>query len=230
MGEKQGIGHPCRCGKQCAGQNVVPAGAGCRRKGIDRGGQGNERQRQGQEADFIPEGDEFHCNRKELRHERKQTFPDDQENKHGGDENEDDHVEDKDLQQALFAGEFIIFIDIRNFFSQIFYGAEGKPQSEGQPEGQDGAVGIGRHVDEGDIQEGDDIGGEKGRNVPFQRDHGQVESTQNGDDRQHEGEDGEDEVVGQAGRAAADFLAKEAAEGQIQYLFCFFHGKFLSFV
>ena len=151
MGEKHGICHPCRCGKERTGKDITPAGAFIGAEGIDRGGEQDESQSQGQETDLIPEGDEFHCNRKELGHKGKKAFPDDQENKHGGDKNKDDEIQEKDLQEVLFAGEFIVLIDICHFFGHIFYGAEGKPQGKGQTEGEDGAVGIGRHVDEGDI-------------------------------------------------------------------------------
>ena len=40
-----------------------------------------------------------------------------------------------------------------------------------------------------------------------------MQATQNGNDGEDEGEDGKDEVVGQAGGAAAHFLANKAADG-----------------
>ena len=151
MGEKEGICHPCRCGKEGSGEDISPAGTLIGAEGINRGGQQNKGKGQGQKTDLIPKGDEFHGDGQELRHEGKQPFPDNQQNKHGGDKNKDDKIQEKDLQQMLFAGELIVLIDICHFFGHIFHGAERKPQGKGQTEGEDGAVGIGRHMDKGDI-------------------------------------------------------------------------------
>ena len=151
MGEKHGIGHPCRCGKEGSGEDISPAGTLIGAEGINRGGQQNKGKGQGQKTDLIPKGDEFHGDGQELRHEGKEPFPDDQQNKHGRDKDQNDEIQEKDLQQMLFAGELIILIDIRHFFGHVFHGAEGKPQGKGQTEGQNGSVGIGRHMDKSDI-------------------------------------------------------------------------------
>ncbi len=149
VGKKEGICHPCRRGKERAGKHITDAGTFIGGQGIDRGGEQDQRQRHGQETDLVPEGDEFHCNRKELGNKAEEPFPNDQQDDRCRNEDQDQDIEKEYPGKMALLGFFPI--DIGNFGGHIFHRAEGKPQGEGQTEGQDGTVGIGGHMDKGDI-------------------------------------------------------------------------------
>ena len=95
IGENDGKHHPGCRGKDRAGQNKPPAGTNIGRKGIDCRGQRHQADAHGQETDFIPEGNEFSCDRKELGHEIQHPFPDKKQENHHRNEDQDDDIKEE---------------------------------------------------------------------------------------------------------------------------------------